>query len=156
MRNILLASLLAILMTPLTSAGSSPANVNLGELQLVAQLPEELPQRIIGFAYDGKKLWVALYLDHGRYATLDPSTLLWTISNDPSQHKTIAKVSGSFDTPGGICFADGTLWVAGAYGDSFGSINPQDWKIQNLFKGKQSAFQRLEWAVQTAAVRLTS
>ena len=137
MRNILLASLLAILVAPLASAASSSTTVNFGELQLVAQLPEELPQRVLGLAYDGKKIWVALYLDRGRYATLDPATLLWTISNDTSQHKAIAKVSGSFATPGGICFANGTLWVAGAYGDSFGSIDTRDWKIQSMFKGRQ-------------------
>lgn len=144
MRNILFASLLALLVAPLTSAASSPPSVNPGELELVAQLPEELPQRITGFAYDGKKLWATVYLDRGRYATLDPSTLVWTISSDDSQHKTIAKVSGSFATPGAICFANGALWVAGAYGDSFGSIDMRDWKIQRVFKGKQ----REDWAGQ--------
>ena len=144
MRKILFASLLALLVTPLTNAGYSPASVNLGELQLVAQLPAELPQRITGFAYDGEKLWATLYMDGGRYATLDPSTLVWTISSDASQHKAIAKVSGRFASPGAICFANGALWVAGAYGESFGSIDTRTWEIQRMFKGQQ----RDDWASQ--------
>lgn len=110
---------------------------NLGALKLVTQLPAELPQRVSGFAYDGEKFWVAIYLGQGRYATLDPSTLSWKISDSDEHHKVIREVAGAFQSPGGICFANGKLWVAGSYGGSFGSINIQDWKIEHLFKGKQ-------------------
>jgi hypothetical protein len=137
MRNVLLASLLAILTCSIANATSPRNRIHPGGLQLVAQLPKELPQRVKGFAYDGKKLWATVYLGRGRYAILDPSTLLWEISSDEQQHRPIAKVSGSFESPGAICFANGALWVAGAYGDSFGLIDTQNWTIQRMFKGKQ-------------------
>lgn len=138
MRNVLLASLLlAILACPVVNAGSSPRRINVERLELVAQLPEELPQRIKGFAYDGQKLWATIYHGGGRYATLDPSTLIWQISSEEQQHLPISKVSGSFKSPGAICFANGALWVAGAYGDSFGSIDTGNWTIKSVFKGKQ-------------------
>ena len=137
MRNVLLASLLAILTCSVANATSPRNRTDVGGLQLVAQLPKELPQRIMGLAYDGQKLWATVYLGRGRYATLDPSTLLWEISSEDRQHAPIGKVSGSFQSPGAICFANGSLWVAGAYGDSFGLIDTQDWSIQRMFKGKQ-------------------
>lgn len=144
MRRVLVAGLLGVLslyhcFAATSSASSSAGTPNLAELQLVAQLPAEVPQRITGLTYDGEKLWVAIYLDHGRYATLDPATLKWTISNEPKAHKAIAEVSGAFESPSGICFANGKLWVAGSYGDSFGSIDIHDWKIEQLFKRKQAA-----------------
>ncbi len=110
---------------------------NVGALKLVAQLPAELPQRVSGFAYDGEKFWVAIYQGRGRYATFDPSTLSWKISDSDEHHKIIREVAGEFQSPGGICFVNGKLWVAGSYGGSFGSIDIQDWKIEHLFKGKQ-------------------
>jgi hypothetical protein len=143
MRRVLIAGLLGVLsicqLAAASSASSSTGTPNLAELQLVAQLPAELPQRITGLTYDGEKLWAAIYLDHGRYATLDPATLKWTISNDQKAHRAIAEVSGSFESPSGICFVNGKLWVAGSYGDSYGSIDVHDWKIEQVFKRKQVA-----------------
>lgn len=138
MRNVLLLSVLAILLIcPCANAVTNSGGPNLGELQLVTQLPAELPQRIMGFAYDGEKLWATIYLDRGRYATLDPSTLGWKVGDEDDHHKVFREVSGEFGTPGGICFANGKLWVAGAYGESFGSIDTRDWKVERIFKGKQ-------------------
>lgn len=119
-------------------AGNTKAvEPDIGELKLVAQLPAELPQRVSGFAYDGEKFWAAIYLGQGRYATLDPSTLSWKISDSEEQHKAIREVAGAFQSPGGICFVNGNLWVAGSYGGSFGSIDTGSWKIERLFKGRQ-------------------
>lgn len=137
MRNLLLASVVAILTCSFANAGPSPDRINPAGLQLVAQLPAELPQRTLGFAYDGQKLWVAIYQGRGVYATLDPSTLLWQISSNTHQHKAIAEVAGTFQSPGAICFVNGALWIAGSYGDSFGSIDTRDWTIQHIFKAKQ-------------------
>lgn len=138
MRNILLRPVLALLLIcPCANAGTDSGSPNLEELQLVAQLPAELPQRVKGFAYDGEKFWAAVYLGRGRYATLDPSTLGWVVSGDEEQHKAIREVSGAFGSPGAVCFADGKLWVAGAYGESFGAIDVRGWKVERLFKGKQ-------------------
>lgn len=109
----------------------------LGELKLVTQLPIEFPQQVTGFAFDGKKFWAALYIGKGRYATLDPTTLTWKKSESEEHHKAIREVAGAFESPGGICFVNGKLWVAGAYGESFGSIDLATWKIDRLFKGKQ-------------------
>jgi hypothetical protein len=109
------------------------------ELKLVTKLPAELPQRILGFAYDGNKFWAAVYLGKGHYATLDPATLNWTVADNSEQFAVIRRVSGTFGSPGGICFADGKLWIAGAYGDSLGLVDLRDWKIERQFKGLQRA-----------------
>jgi hypothetical protein len=138
MKNLLLACVVAtLLICPCATAHSAPA---VAELQLVAQLPAELPQRIEGLTYDGKKLWVSIYMGRGHYATLDPTTLLWTISRDEKQRAAIAKVSGLYNSASGFCFANGKLWVAGSYGESFGSIDTGNWQVDRVFKGKQQPF----------------
>jgi hypothetical protein len=138
MRHVLLLSVIAILLIcPCANAGTNSGSPDLGGLQLVTQLTAELPQRVMGLAYDGEKFWATLYLDRGRYATLDPSTLGWKVSDEDSHHKAIREVSGAFASPGALCFANGKLWVAGAYGESFGSIDMGDWKVESIFKGKQ-------------------
>jgi sugar lactone lactonase YvrE len=109
---------------------------DIGELKLVTRLPAELPQRISSLAFDGEKIWVAIYHGRGRYATLDPSTLDWKVSDAEQHHQAIREVAGAFESPGGICFVNGKLWVAGSYGESFGYIDTQDWKVTRLFKGK--------------------
>ena len=98
----------------------------------VTHLPSDLPQRVSGLAYDGEKFWVMIYQGGGRYATLDPLSLGW----EAGDRRAIREVAGAFQSPGGVCFAGGKLWVAGSYGESFGSINLQDWKVERLFKGK--------------------
>ena len=136
MRSVLLICVLAFLIIcPCLNAASSA--VPELEPERVSQLPDELPQRISGLAFDGEKLWATIYQGHGRYATLDPSSLAWKISDDEKQHKAIMSVAGAFWSPGGISFVNGKLWIAGSYGDSFGSIDISDWKIERTFKGKQ-------------------
>jgi len=138
MRKLLLTCLLVVFITgPSVAAASGNAEPDFELLKLVTQLPPELPQRITGFAYDGEKLWAAIYLGNGLYATLDPSTLKWTVSKDEKARQAIGELSGSFYSPGGICFADGKLWIGASYGDSYGSLDPHDWKIENKFPVKQ-------------------
>src|SRR6185437_11457205 len=124
MRKLLLASLLGTLIichgTGLSFASHAPDARREPLLKLVTHLPADLPQRVLGLAYDGQKLWVPIYLGRGRYATLDPSSLEWTIDDTRKAHFAIGEVSGAFESPGAICFANGKLWVAGSYGDSFG------------------------------------
>jgi hypothetical protein len=110
---------------------------DLGELKLISQFPDPLPPRVSGFAYDGKKLWAVVYQGHGVYATFDPVAHTWKIADQIELPNAIREVSGAFGSPGGICFVDGRLWVAGSYGESFGSINLQDRKVEHIFKGKQ-------------------
>lgn len=105
-------------------------------LVLITQLPEKLPQRVSGLAYDGEKLWLTIYLGRGRYATFDPLTNSWKISERSEQHQAIKQVAGAFESPGALCFASGKLWIAGAYGESFGSIDLQTWKVDRIFKGR--------------------
>src|ERR1044071_5123436 len=133
-RRLMLACLLA---SSITCSSVSAASVNLGpdleQLKLVTQLPAEVPRRVASIAYDGEKLWVGIYMGHGIYVTLDPSSLQWTIGNKQESREAITAVSGSFDSPGGLCFVNGKLWIGGSYGDSFGSVDPHDWKIENKF-----------------------
>lgn len=91
----------------------------------------------MGFAYDGERLWATIYHGRGRYATMDPSTLSWVSDSENEHYNVIRNVAGAFESPGGICFAKGMLWVTGSYGESFGSIDRQTWKVVKLFKGKQ-------------------
>lgn len=126
-----------LLSAPITLIAQA-GDPNPGELKLVAQLPPELPQRIAGLAYDGERFWATIYHGRGRYATLDPSTLSWELNNENEHYNVIRNVAGAFESPGGICFAKGMLWVTGSYGESFGSIDRQTWKVERLFKGKQT------------------
>ena len=106
-------------------------------LRLVTELPKELPQRVSSLAYDGEKLWATIYLGRGIFATFDPAKDVWEISKEVQQHVAIKTVAGSFESPGGACFAAGKLWIAGSYGDSFGVVDPQTWRVERLFKVKQ-------------------
>ncbi len=138
MREALLSLMIVFfLICPCSIVSAKSSKPILGELKLIAQLPAELPQRISGFAYDGKEFWVVIYQGQGRYATLDPAALSWKVSDSEEHHKVIREAAGAFQSPGGICFVDGKLWLAGSYGDSFGSLEVQNWKVKHLFKEKQ-------------------
>src|SRR5262245_4541338 len=123
MRKLLLTCLLVFFVTGPSVNAAVNAEPDFELLKFAAQLPPELPQRITGFAYDGEKLWAAIYLGQGLYVTLDPSTLKWTISKDEKARQAIGELSGSFYSPGGICFVNGKLWIGASYGDSYGSID---------------------------------
>jgi hypothetical protein len=125
--------LLCVFVTAVAQTGAP----DVSELKVVTQLPPELPQRIMGLAYDGEQLWATIYLGKGRYAKLDPGTLKWSTDTDAKHTNVISIVAGAFQSPGGVCFAKGKLWIVGAYGESFGSINPDTWEIDKLFKGWQ-------------------
>jgi hypothetical protein len=136
-RGLLLSVSFIFLICPTALAGTTSDGPNLEAVTLTAQLPADFPQRISGLAYDGEKLWAVIYHGQGSYATLNPSTLAWQIGDSEEHRNAIRKVSGSFESPGGICFVNGKLWVGGSYGDSFGSIDVQNWEVEHLFKGKQ-------------------
>src|SRR5688500_10295311 len=108
---------------PYTSSGQAKSQsdeLNIVEFKLVTNLPAQLPPRITSLAYDGEKIWVAIYHGRGRYAVLDPVTLGWKVSDADEHHKAIREVAGAFESPGGLCFVKDKLWVAGSYGESFG------------------------------------
>ncbi|HEV2883852.1 MAG TPA: hypothetical protein VGW36_03285 [Pyrinomonadaceae bacterium] len=141
-RFLLLFAILAFFPTGAgSSAGMSPPRVQSrvpipDGLVVITQLPKELPQRISGLAYDGEKLWMTIYLGRGRYAMFDPSNDRWKVSERSEQHDAIKQVAGSFESPGSLCFAGDKLWIGGSYGDSFGSIDLQTWKVNRIFKGR--------------------
>ena len=145
MRTFLLASVFTILSVCPCAHAATPSSPALNGLQLVTQLPAELPQRIMGLSYDGRKIWATVYLGRGQYATFDPATLEWHVSREVKELRAIAEVSGAFASPGALSFVNGKLWIAGAYGDSFGSIDTSDWKIDRLFKGRQRADRRSQF-----------
>src|ERR1044072_1500848 len=137
-RRLLLACLLAsFIICPSVGAATVNLGPDLEGLKLVTQLPAEVPRRVSSIAYDGEKLWAGIYHGHGIYATLDPSSLQWTIGNTQKSRDAITEVSGLFYSPGGLCFINGKLWIGGSYGESFGSVDPRDWKIENKFSVRQ-------------------
>lgn len=137
MKYLLFTALFAVFtFCPVSHANLPSSTPNVQALQLMAQLPPELPQRVLGLAYDGNVFWTTVYLD-GRYVTLDPNTLKWSVSTDTKANEAINEVSGKLKSAAGICFVNGKLWIAGAYGNSFGSIDPAEWKIDRVFKDKQ-------------------
>lgn len=138
MKNLLLLSMTALILslTPvaIVAQDSSP---NPGALKLVAQLPPELPQRVMGFAFDGEKLWATVYHGEGRYATLDPTTLTWNAKLKRDHDDLIGRVANRRTSPGGICFGQGKLWMSGSYGVSIASIDTQTLKVEELVNGKR-------------------
>src|ERR1051325_10496851 len=142
-----LTSIFVALLLLLTGVGmAQAAEPDLSSLIYVTQLPPELPRRVNALGYDGEKLWALIYMDKGSYATLDPSTSEWTINHDPEHQRVIAEIAGSFGSPGGVYFDKNTMWIAGAYGDSFGAIDTNSWKIQKQFQGK---YRGDDWASQS-------
>jgi hypothetical protein len=112
------------------------------KLELITQLPKEMPQRVSALVYNGEQLWAIIYHGQGRYATFDPVTYGWSASYSHEQLQAIRQVAGNFESPGGVCFANGKLWIAGSYGESFGSIDPATWRVERIFKGRQQKDQR--------------
>jgi hypothetical protein len=137
LRALFLAAAVCAFPFPGVARAAQSGSPDLASLRLVAELPEGLPKRVSSLAYDGKKIWVMIYLGGGRHALLDPSTLEWEVSRDNARHAAIADVSGSFHSPGGVCFAGDKLWVGGSYGDSLGYLDTRDWKVGQTFKGRQ-------------------
>jgi hypothetical protein len=114
-------------------SGLSQKVPEIDDLKQVSQVPSEIPQRITGMAFDGEKLWFSVYLSKGHYATYNPKNQEWQYSNDNHHHKLIREISEPFGSTSGITFADKTLWFGGSYGESFGSINTETWKIEKHF-----------------------
>ena len=137
LRSVLFAAAVSLFCLPREARAVRSGEPDLASLRLVAELPEGLPKRVTGLAYDGKKLWVMIYMGGGQYALLDPSTLEWEVSREYARHAVIADVAGSFRSPGGVCFAGDKLWVGGSYGDSYGYVDTHDWKVGRAFKVKQ-------------------
>jgi hypothetical protein len=120
-----------------TSAGRSLPVVE--KLEFITQLPKELPQRVADLDFYGEKLWAVIYLGQGRYATFDPVTYGWTVSYSNQHHQAIKEVAGIFESPGGFCFANGKLWIAGSYGETFGSIDFGSAQVEQIFKVRQQS-----------------
>ena len=106
----------------------------INELKEVSQFPAGIPQRVSAMAYDGEKLWFAIYQDRGRYATFNPKTSEWEYSDSEKHHAAIREVSQPFDSAGGMFFTGIKLWLSGSYGKSFGFINTETWKVEKVFR----------------------
>ena len=158
MKNLLICAAVALLLLqPAIAAGQSSGRMahaeqmrgnggsldnsgpKLSGLQFVTQLPAELPQRVTGFAFDGERFWAMLYHAQGRYAIFDPVTDEWTASSAEEHHQAIREVAARFASPGGICFVNGRLWVSGSYGESFGAIDLESWRVDHLFQRRYLA-----------------
>lgn len=108
----------------------------ISELKQVSQVPDKIPQRITGMAFDGEKLWFPVYLSNGHYATFSPQHQEWNYSDNEKHHAEIRKISQPFSSSSGIAFVGKTLWLGGSYGQSFGSINTETWQVEKQFTQK--------------------
>jgi hypothetical protein len=108
------------LLAAISVAQPAPA---IAELEEVAQLPAEVPKRVGAIAFDGKRIWFALYAAKGMYVTYDPASKKWDTTQDEKLRASTEQVTGRFMSPGGLAFVDGKMWLASAFGESFGSID---------------------------------
>ncbi len=93
--------------------------------------------RASGVAFGGMQIWCVVYHGQGHYAILNPTEKSWSFSKNVKYQAAIRQVAGKIGSPGGVCFVDGKLWIAGSYGESIGCINTENWKVVRHFKGKQ-------------------
>lgn len=93
-------------------------------LEEVSHVPETIPRRIQAVAFDGKKLWFAIYHHRGGYVTYDPETKQWDTTQDPRLRDAIAATMGRFMSAAGMVFVDGKIWLGSAYGESLGWVDP--------------------------------
>lgn len=107
----------------------------LAELKEVTRLPEHLPPRANAIAFDGRRLWVPIYLKQGTYAIYDPAANKWDLEQDHQLRLSIPKVTGPFASPGGMVFVDGKIWLGSVYGETFGWIDQNDPKSHKSFPG---------------------
>lgn len=106
------------------------------ELKQVSQLPAKIPQKVTALAWDGEKLWAALYLENGRYATFNPKNNEWNIDVNEIHLQSNSDVDKRGSSAGGLVFVGNRLWVSDAFGKSIGSIDTKNWAVDKLFEGK--------------------
>ena len=106
----------------------------IADLEGVSQLPSKIPQRVTALAYDGKKLWFAIYLDHGSYVKYDPISKQWALEQDSRLRASIPKVTGKWASAAGMTFVDGKMWLGSAYGESFGWIDTSEPSKYQVFE----------------------
>ena len=139
-RPLLLACLLAsFIICPSVSAASVSLGPDLEQLKFVTQLTPEVPRRVSSIAFDGENF--------GGSASIRATTASMRLSILP--HCSGRSVTnGNHAKPSVTCRVRSTvpadsasltvgLWIGGSYGDSFGSIDPRDWKIENKFSVRQ-------------------
>ena len=105
---------------------------NLSKLRQIAK-----PVSISGLAFDGKNVWGMHYHGRGRYSLLDVNNFGWSPTDTKEQHSAIRQAAGAYGSPGGACYAEDELWIAGSYGESIACIDTTTWKVTRSFRGKQ-------------------
>lgn len=130
MKRVACILIVIVLFAVFSNAQKAPL---IDELQAVSQLPAEIPQRVTALAFDGEKLWFAVYLDKGRYATYNPKNGEWKYSDSEPHHQAIRQISQPFSSASGMAFDGKKLWLSGSYGASFGRINTENWQVEKSF-----------------------
>ncbi len=133
-----LKKLISICMTfsLLTGVALAQKRAIVEEILEVSQVPDGIPQRISGMAYDGEKLWLSVYHSGGRYATFDLISGEWVYSGDETHHRAIREITQPFSASSGLAFDGKTLWVGGSYGEALGSIDVETWQVGKVIKGR--------------------
>ena len=104
-------------------------------LKSVSEIPSEIPHGITAIAFDGEKFWAASYHNKGCYATFNPQNNQWKFFNSEKERQAFGEVTGTWSSTGGMTFINNKLWLASAYGFSFGNIDTETWETK-VFKGK--------------------
>ena len=129
--------MLGVMLISLLGIGSFAQNSPLlDELEEVSQLPDTFPQRVQAVAFDGRRLWFAIYLDRGGYAKFDPETRQWDTRQDPAMKAAISHSMGQWGSPGGMVFIDQTLWLGSSYGEHLASFALYDPRRLRVIEGK--------------------
>lgn len=132
MRKLLLLALVITIVNAAVDAGDDikPQKPQLDKLEQVVQPKGTLRSNAVAFGR--MQIWCVIYHGRGRNAVLANNK--WKFGEDAKMQAAIRTAAGS---PGGMCFADGELWIGDAYGASIGCIRTEDWKVVRQFKGKQ-------------------
>jgi len=108
------------------------------KLTLVTDSLSQQSRHILGTTFHDGLIWCLIYEDKqpgkGQYATFEPKSGEWKIIENEKAQSAVLAVSQPFNSPAGLVFVGKKLWVSGLYGQSFGVIDSEKWKVEKIYK----------------------